>query len=55
MKGILMIDTEEKTWINKQPPDGIEVETRMFRSFANNVLGQCMGGDIREKVFREIG
>lgn len=50
MTGILLIDTEEETWTNKQLPDGIEVETRMFSSFANKVLGECMGGDIREKV-----
>ena len=42
MTGILMIDTEEETCANKQLPDGIEVETRMFRSFANKVLGRCI-------------
>ena len=55
MTGILMIDTEEKVWVNKQLPDGIEVETSMFRSFANKVLVQCIRGQIRKKVSHEIG
>ena len=55
MTGILMIDTEEETWNNEQFPDGIEVETVMFRGFANKVLGECIKGEIREKVSREIG
>ncbi len=50
-----MIDTEEKTWNNEKLPDGIEVETVMFRRFANKVLGECIKGEIREKVSREIG
>ena len=55
MTGILIIDTEKEIWINKQLPDGIKVETRMFQSFANKVLGQCIRGEIRQKVSREIG
>ena len=55
MTGIMLIDIEKEAWINKRFPDGIEVETRMFCSFANKVLGQCMRGEIREKVSREIG
>lgn len=55
MTGILLIDTDEGTWTNEQLPDGIEVETRMFRSFADKVLGQCMRGEFHEKVSREIG
>lgn len=50
-----MIDTKEVNWTNKQLPDGIEIETRMFRSFDNKVLGECLSGEIREKVSREIG
>ena len=55
MTGILMIDTEEETWNNEKLPDGIEVETVMFRRFANKVLRECIKGEIREKVSREIG
>lgn len=55
MTGILIIDMEKETWINKRMPDGIEIETGMFRSFANKVLGECVMGEIREKVSREIG
>ena len=55
MTGILLIDTDNAIWTNKRLPDGIEVETRMFRSFANKVLGQCMRGEISERVSREIG
>ena len=53
--GILVIDKEEETWNNEKFPDGIEVETAMFRMFANKVLGECIKGEIREKVSREIG
>lgn len=35
---ILMIDTEEETWINKQLPDGIEAENREWRLFANRLM-----------------
>ena len=30
--------------------DGIDVESRMFRSFANLVLRQCCRDEVREKV-----
>ena len=55
MTGILMIDTEKSCWVNNRFPDGIEFETSRFCLFANKVLGQCMRGEIREKVSREIG
>ena len=32
MTGVLMIDTDERAWTNTRFPDGILVETRMFRS-----------------------
>lgn len=50
-----MIDTKEESWTNKKLPDGIEIETRMFRPFANKVLGECLRSEIREKDSREIG
>ena len=53
--GILVIDIEEGIWTNKRLPDGIEIATSMFRSFACKVLGQCKRGKIRDKVSREIG
>ena len=55
LTGILMIDTEKKTWTNIKLPDGIEVETRIFHSFAGKVLGQCVRGEVKKKVSREIG
>ena len=55
MTGILLIDTDSANWNNKRLPDGIEVETDMFYSFANKVLRQCMKGETPEKVSREIG
>lgn len=55
MTGILMIDTDEEIWNNEKFPDGIEVESVMFRRFANKILGECIKGEIREKVSREIG
>lgn len=55
MTGILMIDTKDQSWTNMRFPDGIEKESRMFRSFANKVLGQCSRGEIHKKVSREIG
>ena len=57
MKAVLqvIINMEKETWTNERMPDGIEIETRMFRSFANKVLGECVMGEIREKVSREIG
>ena len=42
MTGILIINMEKETWTNERMPDGIEIETRMFRSFANKVLGRCI-------------
>ena len=55
MTGVLLIDTEKGTWTNNRLPQGIEIETIMFRSFANKVLRQCKRGEYREKVSRDIG
>ena len=55
MTGVLLIDTAKGTWTDIRLPHGIEVETRMFRSFANKTLGQCKRGEIRNRVSREIG
>ena len=55
MTGILLINTEEHSWINATFPEGIRAEDCHFRSFANKVLSQCNNGEIREKVSREIG
>ena len=34
LSGVLLIDTEEGAWTNIRRPQRIEMENRMFRSFA---------------------
>ena len=55
LSGILLIDTNNKSFTNIKKPDGGVFLVHNFESFAGKILTYCLAGNIKERVSREIG